>query len=264
MVDPSNERTLTNQLRAYASEKALKGPQRVSRSIHGSGYWHCSREQLYGLLGYEPTDKKYNWQWDLAARTGDALHGMIQQEFVDSGKAVILANGRPAIELTLGSDCLPPDVAREFANYKMGIRIDAVLYGSEPKLHIPVEIKTVAGDYLNGSNQRYFPGRLADYEAQIQAQMHFYRNHITGERSQFGVVYVINRNDVSDRREYLIEYNPRFMEAELERVVSIRDHWLRVQLPEPEVSRKNCGFCNWVSLCPATLKDKREGGYRGK
>jgi hypothetical protein len=105
-VDINHERSLTSQLKGFAANRA-KGPQRQSRSIHGSGYWKCGRSQVYGLLGYEPTDPKYVWAWDLAAKHGDLVHGHIQQEFVDSGKVVILPNGKPAIEVTIGPDRLP-------------------------------------------------------------------------------------------------------------------------------------------------------------
>lgn len=255
-VDINHERSLTSQLRAYAAEKALRGPQRAAKSIHGSSYYGCSRKTMYGLLGYEQTDTKYIWEWDLAARAGDAVHGMVQQEFVDSGKAVILPNGRPAIELALGPDTLPPEVAAEFAAYKMGCRIDAVLVGADGQ-HIVVEIKTVDGKYLSGISQKFFPEKLADYEAQLQASLHFYRNHKTGERSRYGVIYVVNRGDVSDRREYLVEYNPLFIEPELERVASIRDHWLKTTLPEPEPHRGKCGFCNWRQICPLPDSSKK-------
>ncbi len=256
MVDTSNERSLTSQLKAYAAGKATRGPQRTAKSIHGSSYYSCSRKTLYGLLGYEQTDIKYVWEWDLAARAGDAIHGLVQQEFLDSGKAVILPNGKPAIELTLGPDTLPAAVAKEFANYKLGCRIDAVLVGAEGQ-HIVIEIKTIDPKYLSGISQKYFPEKLADYEAQLQASLHFYRNHKTGERSQYGVIYVVNRSDVSDRREYLVEYNPLFIEPELERIAMIRDYWLQAKLSEPEPGRGPCGFCNYRTACPLPASQKK-------
>jgi CRISPR/Cas system-associated exonuclease Cas4 (RecB family) len=255
-VDINHERSLTSQLRAYAADKALNGPQRASRSIHGSSYYGCSRKTLYGLLGYEPTDTRYVWEWDLAARAGDAIHGLVQQEFQDSGKAVILANGKPAIELTLGTDTLPEEVAKEFASYKLGCRIDAVLTGAEGQ-HILIEIKTVDGKYLSGISQKYFPEKLADYEAQLQMSLNFYRNFKTGERSRYGVIYVVNRADVSERREYLVEYDQRFIEPELERIANIRDHWLQAKLTDPEPVRGKCGFCAWKSLCPLPESQKK-------
>jgi CRISPR/Cas system-associated exonuclease Cas4 (RecB family) len=254
-VDINHERSLTSQLKGFAANRA-KGPQRQSRSIHGSGYWKCGRSQVYGLLGYEPTDPKYVWAWDLAAKHGDLVHGHIQQEFVDSGKVVILPNGKPAIEVTIGPDSLPEPVAAEFASYKLGCRIDAILNGSTG-LHIPVEIKTVDHKYLAGSERKYLPDKLADYESQLQMSLHWWRNPSNGERSQHGLIYVISRGDISLREEYVIEYNPLFIEAELERVAMIRDHWLKTELPEPEPHRGSCNFCQWRSLCPLPESQKK-------
>jgi CRISPR/Cas system-associated exonuclease Cas4 (RecB family) len=255
-VDINHERSLTSQLKAFATDKALKGPQRVSRSIHGSGYWKCGRSQVYGLLGYEPSDPKYVWAWDLAAKHGDLVHGHIQQEFVDSGKVVILPNGKSAIEVTISAESLPETLATEFNSYRLGCRIDAILSGSTG-LHIPVEIKTVDHKYLAGSERKYLPEKLADYESQLQMSLHWWRNPATGERSQFGLIYVISRGDISLREEYVIEYNSLFIESELERVAVIRDYWLKTELPAPEPHRGPCNFCVWRSICPAPESQKK-------
>jgi hypothetical protein len=256
MVDPSNERTLTNQLKDYATAKAAQQPPRASKSIHASGYWKCSRMQLYGLLGYEPTDRNYVWAWDLAARSGDMIHNHVQGEFVDSGKAVVLPNGKPAIEVTLSADTLPKDVYTEFASYKLGVRIDAVLNG-QGNAQVPIEIKTIDAKYLTGSAQKYFPDRLADYEMQLQMVMHWWRNTVTGERCNNGLILVVNRGDISQRLEYVVEYDALLMATELERVATIRDYWLQAKLTAPEPERGPCGFCAWKTACPAPANQKK-------
>jgi hypothetical protein len=263
MVDINNERSLTSQLRAYAVEKALKGSQRQSRSIHGSSFYKCSREQVYGLLGYEQTNPFYVWSWDLAARHGDAIHALVQQELLDSGKILIMPDGKPAIEVTLGRDTLPADVYTEFASYKLGVRIDAVPKGQGTD-QVPIEIKTIDPEYLTGPKQKWFPEKLADYESQLQMSLNWWRNTETGERCNYGLIYVINRGDISQRLEFVVEYDPLFIEPELKRVANIRDHWLQAKLPEPEPERHSCGFCKWVNHCSASMKEKRAGGYKGK
>jgi hypothetical protein len=255
-VDVLHERSLTSQLKTYASDKALNGPQRASRSIHGSGFYHCSRQQVYGLLGYEQTDKKYVWAWDLAARMGDQVHNLIQTEFCDSGKVVILPNGKPAIEVSLDSQTLPEAVYTEYASYKLGIRIDAVLEGLDGR-HILLEIKSVDQKYLTGPERKYLPGKLADFEAQTQLSLHFWRNPKTGERSQYGLIYIVSRSDVTVREEWLVEYDPLFVEPELKRIANIRDHWIQAKLPEPEPSRGPCAFCGWRSICVAPESQKK-------
>jgi CRISPR/Cas system-associated exonuclease Cas4 (RecB family) len=181
---------------------------------------------------------------------------MVQAEFVDSGKVAIMPDGKPAIEIALGRDTLLPELAQEFAALKLGCRIDAVILGQNG-VHIPVEIKTVASKYLNGSNVKYFPEKLADYEAQAQLYLHFYRNLETREQSKFGLIYVVNSNDVTDRREYIIDYDPLFVQSELEHIALIRDYWLQSKLMEPEPHRGSCGFCNWRSICPAPDHQKK-------
>jgi CRISPR/Cas system-associated exonuclease Cas4 (RecB family) len=243
-------------LRDSAASKAVSRASRPSRSIHGSGHYHCGRQQLYSLLGYEPTDVNYVWEWDLSFRTGNALHGMIQDEFVDSGKAVIMPDGKPAIEIALGRDTLLPELAEEFAALKLGCRVDAVLVGNAGK-HIPVEIKTVNNKYLNGSSQKYYPEKLADFEAQLQLYLYFYRNLETKEQSEFGLIYVVNSNDVTDRREYVVEFNPLFVQGELEHITMIRDYWLQSKLMDPEPHRGVCGFCQFKTACPAPDNQKK-------
>jgi CRISPR/Cas system-associated exonuclease Cas4 (RecB family) len=248
-VDVNHERSLTSQLRAYATEKAL------NRSIHGSGYFHCQLQQVFSLLGYEPTDKKYVWAWDLAARAGDAIHALVQQELIDSGKVLILPNGKPAIEVTLGKDTLPPEVAEQFLSYKMGVRVDAVGIGQEDS-EIPIEIKTIGPEYLSGPKSKYLQDRLADYEMQLQLSLHWWRHTKTGERCNYGLIYIINRGDISQRLEYVIEYNAGLIDSELQRVANIRDHWLKTTLPEPEPQR-GCTFCQFKTLCPAPAHLKK-------
>lgn len=255
-VEINHPRSLTSHIQSFAAEKALNGPRRVSKSIHGSGYWKCGRMQIYGLLGYEPTDTKYVWAWELASRHGDLVHGHLQKEFVDSGKAVILPDGQPAIEVSLDSGSLPEAVYREFASYKLGVRIDAVLNGSGDS-NVVIEIKTVDHDYLAGSKRRYLGDKLADYEAQIQMSLHWWRNPKTGERSNYGLVYVVSRGDISLREEYVVEYDALFIEAELERVARLRDYWLQAKLPDPEPHRGPCAFCQFKSICPAPESQKK-------
>jgi hypothetical protein len=256
MVDVSNERSLTSQLKAYATEKALNGSQKVSRSIYGSGYWKCGRSQVYSLLGYEMTNKKYVWEVDLATKVGDLIHSHIQRELFESGKILILPNGKPAIEVTLGKETLPQDVAEEFLSYEMGVRVDAVGVGQENS-QVPIEIKTIDPKYLNGPDQKYFPGKLADYEMQLQQSLHWWRHTITGERCNYGLIYVINRGDISQRLEFVIEYDSLLIEAELKRIANIRDHWLKAKLPEPEPSRGPCNFCGWKIACPLPENQKK-------
>lgn len=249
-IDINHPRSLTSHILGYATDRALNGPKRVSKSIHGSGYWKCGRMQIYGLLGYEPTDAKYVWAWDLAAKHGDLVHGHLQKEFVDSGKVVILPNGQPAIEVSLDSQSLPEAVYTEYASYKLGVRIDAILNGSSDS-NVVIEIKTVDHDYLAGSKRRYLSDKLADYESQLQMSLHWWRNPRTGERSNYGVVYVVSRGDISLREEYVVEYDPMFIKPELERVAMIRDYWMQTKLPEPEPHRGPCNFCQFRSICPA-------------
>jgi CRISPR/Cas system-associated exonuclease Cas4 (RecB family) len=255
-IDVWHPRSLTSHIQGYATDKALNGPKRMSKSIHGSGFYKCGRMQVYGLLGYEQSDTKYVWAWDLAAKHGDLVHGHLQKEFVDSGKAVILPNGQPAIEVALGFDTLPEAVAKEFMSYKLGVRIDAILTGAGDS-NVVIEIKTVDGDYLTGSKRRYLPDKLADFESQLQMSMHWWRNPKTGERSNYGLVYVVSRGDISLREEYVVEYDALFIEGELERVASIRDYWLQAKLPDPEPHRGSCNFCAWRSICPAPESQKK-------
>jgi CRISPR/Cas system-associated exonuclease Cas4 (RecB family) len=261
-VPIEHERSLTSQLKAYAADRALNGPKRQSKSIHASSHYGCGRRTLYGLLGYEQTNPNYVWGWDLSAKHGEYIHQHVQNELIESGKILILPNGKPAVEVTLDGDILPKEVFEEFQSYKIGMRIDAIAKGPN-KAEIPVEIKTVDHKYLAGSERKYLPDKLADYESQAQMYMHFWRNTETGERPTHGLLYVISRGDISLREEWVIEYNPLFVESALEHISMIRDHWLKAELMEPEISRKSCGFCNYLDHCPATLKDKQSGGFRG-
>jgi CRISPR/Cas system-associated exonuclease Cas4 (RecB family) len=262
MVDVNNERSLTSQLRACATEKALKGPQRVSKSIHASSHYGCGRKTLYSLLGYQETNPNYVWAWSLAAKHGDYIHQHVQNELLEAGKILMLPNGSPAIEVTLNEEILPKEVFEEFQSYKIGMRIDAIAVGKD-NAQIPVEIKTVDAKYLNGPERKYLADRLADYESQAQVYMHFWRHTETKERPTHGLLYVISRGDISQREEWIIQYNPQFAESALEHIATIRDSWLRTELISPEPWRKSCGFCAYIDHCPATLKDKQSGGFRG-
>jgi CRISPR/Cas system-associated exonuclease Cas4 (RecB family) len=268
-LDPAHPLSLTNSLISISEEQERAAPVKKPTGIYGSAWWKCARMQLYDLLGFQPEPAEYVWEWDLAARLGDAVHNEVQKDLIKRGLVAYLKNftdnaarrrqyrkrgkRQAAIEVSLDHRTVPPAVAAELAALKLRIRLDAIIK-RPAKPETIVEIKTVDSKYFN-DYQKLAKYKLPSYDPQIQLQMHYYRDSETGRRPQFAICYVVNRNAITQRMEIPIYYDADFAEWGVRRIQAIKAAWDQQTLLPPEPG-SDCRFCRHFKKCPAKGRDQ--------
>ena len=261
--------SITNNVIALSAAHAAAEPVMRPSGIYGSGWWKCARSQLYDLLGFTPEPFDYVWEWDLAARLGDAVHNEIQRDLIKRGIVLKLPNFmnkhskrkqyrkrgklQAAVEVTLDGRVLPNQIARELEALKLRIRLDVIIKRPNKPQTI-VEIKTVDQKYFYDLKKLY-KYKMPGYDRQMQMQMHFWRDTETGHRPQLAVCYVINRNNITERMEFPIAYDAAYAEWGVRRIGAIRAAWQRGVLLPAEPGN-DCNFCRHFNKCPAKGKDE--------
>lgn len=264
-----------------AEEKYYISKMYQSKSFHASSYIDCGRQQAYGLLGIAATDDKFVIQYKRDAMLGEVVHGVLQNWAIADGKIAMVPNFdydkdkreaarkrgdlSPAIEMPINEHTIAPELYKEFkGRYRLGGRVDGVL---ERKGSLVVlEIKTLAAKYMDNPSPLYrqiYLDKLYHFESQVQLYMHF-----LGAKE--GIILAVNRdrflqlmmgNSIYEWEdvylEYRVDYNPLFIERELERLENLNNLVSKKELPDPEPDRGSCKFCNWRSLCPAPESQKK-------
>jgi hypothetical protein len=87
-VDPYGvDGLLGRQVTDWYADELLRATK-PSKSVHGSDYFKCALQQYYKFTGQPISDFKFVSEYYMAARHGEAIHDMVQQEFVREKRVV--------------------------------------------------------------------------------------------------------------------------------------------------------------------------------
>jgi CRISPR/Cas system-associated exonuclease Cas4 (RecB family) len=281
-----DHRSITYQLQKSEYQAELD-ESRPPNTIHFSGFWECPRSLLKKAYGHPFTDWTFRWSNREAAKNGDKVHELVQAQLVRSGMVAKLPSFvenpaqrvmerdmgflQDAIEVSLDRYLSPytahqrqlyeemgvnppaEEAFNELMAHRLGGRLDSILRFPGYPHDVPVEIKTVYPKYWVGEKSEQYmygpEGKWIHYIFQLQLQLHFWRDSVTGERPKFGVIYLINRGDTSLRQEKVVWYDPKFVEIWLPVIKEIKEAWDNGEILEGRPTESGCKFCEYNSDC---------------
>lgn len=247
----------------------LREPDDAPEFIRASSIYDCMRKRGYHLLGIPKSNSVFNMDWDLSAKIGDTIHYETQLQLAQAGLVIEypgysvpeylrkgLAASYPlgdippfALEIPL-SVCCDPLLRRSLSENNISGHIDAIIRLDDGSLCI-FDIKTVKPSYLD-PNDTYGKATLSakkkKWKSQISTYLHYF-SMPDGEPATKALILVISRGDTKDRVLFEVPYESNLVAVELGRAKLATEAINRGELPEPEVKRGPCFFCEWRNRC---------------
>jgi hypothetical protein len=93
--------------------------------------------------------------------------------------------------------------------------------------------------------------------------MHWMPDPYTGKVPEWGVVYIVSRDDESKSIELFIKYNPAHISYWLPRIRARKLLWDENGVGETAPTKENCFFCQWnTHVCPDEGRFPRFGSWK--
>jgi hypothetical protein len=272
-VDPYGvDGLLGRQVTDWYADELLRATK-PSKSVHGSDYFKCALQQYYKFTGQPISDFKFVSEYYMAARHGEAIHDMVQQEFVREKRVVRIRpwdekNPKhlearrhyekvPAIEVEFNAASLEPEYEAQREAAFAGIRADAQIRMEPGGEEIWVEIKSVDNSYIDGEKKDdLVRWKVPDFARQLLPIMHL--GHLQDSEvglAPYGMVLVVSRQQPTKRRQFMVPYNVHWGIEAILRMKLLAHHFKEKIKPEPEPGQ-DCSSCHYFTQCPSNRRRK--------
>lgn len=252
----------------HKASQRLRDVDGIETTIRASSIYDCMRKRAYQILKIPKTNIVFNPNWDLSAKIGDAIHLELQMQLVISGQAVLYpeyrlpkklqryldelvitadtSQGSFALELPL-EFCCDPLLRSDLISHNISGHIDALIRDGNGDLCV-LDIKTIDPKYLLSGGKSTLEDKKRKWESQVSTYMH-YVSMPDGEIATRGLILVISRGNTKDRVLYEIDYDENLVQTELTRAYNATQLISQNILPDPEIKRGPCFFCEWRNRC---------------